>query len=392
MPPDANASRLAAIAGIADALSGELGLDELLDHVVELAREVTGASYAALGVLGEDQTLARFVHIGIDERTAREIGSLPTGRGMLGLLIRDPRTVRLDDLADHPAASGFPPHHPPMTSFLGTPVRSGGTVFGNLYLTNKPGGFTADDERLVEVLAVQVGTAVVNAKLAARLQVLAVQAERERISRDLHDSIIQTLFSIGMGLDSARSMVERDPERVVARIDNAVDAIDATIRDLRNTIFQLRADEAATLGLRAGLVELAREHEVNALTRPRLVVSEHVAAEVPPALVPDVLQITREALGNVARHARASTVEVRVDLHDDLLVLEVVDDGAGFDPSQPSAGHGLVNIRERAGLHGGHARIDAAVGDGTHLTVTLPPRPTDPVTPHHDATTRSESR
>ncbi len=385
-------ARLDAIGRIAHQLSGELALDDLLDHDVEIARDVTGAAHAAMGVLGDDDTLARFVHCGLDSRTVRAIGPLPTGKGVLGLLIRDPRTVRLDDIAHHPAAAGFPPHHPAMTTFLGTPVRAGGTVFGNLYLTDKPGGFTADDERLVEVLAAQAGAAVDNARLAARLQLLAVQTERERISRDLHDGIIQTLFSIGMGLDSARTMVTHDPERVIARLDNAVDAIDDTIRDLRNTIFQLRADDAAALGLRDGLVELAREHEINALTRPRLVVGDHTATEVPTTLVPDVLQITRESLSNIARHARASTVEVRLGLDDDDVVLEVLDDGVGFDPSQPSAGHGLANIRERAALHGGHARIDAEPGAGTHLVVRLPRRPTDPTSPHHDATTRSESR
>lgn len=360
------------VAGVATRLAGELALNELLDGVVTAARDATGARYVALGVIGPDQRLARFVHTGIDDDQAARIGALPTGHGVLGVLIRHPQTLRLDHLSDHPASSGFPDHHPEMETFLGTPIRSGGAVFGNLYLTEKDGGFTAEDQRLVEVLAVQVGAAVHNALMAEQLQHLAVQAERERISRDLHDGIIQTLFSIGMGLDSARTMIAADPDRVASRLDDAVDAIDSTIRDLRNTIFQLRADDAAALGLRAGLIELAREHEVNALTRPDLLVPDDIDALIPTSLVPDVLQVVREALANIAKHARASRVSVSLHLDGRGLVVMIDDDGFGFDPAQPTAGHGLVNIRERAALHDGTTDIDSGAGAGTRLRVTLP--------------------
>ncbi len=364
--------RIDAVVGVAQALAGELALDDLLDHVVEAARTATGARYAALGVIGPDQQLARFVHAGFDQDVVDEIGDLPTGRGVLGLLIRKPQTLRLDHLAAHPASSGFPPNHPPMETFLGTPVRSGGKVFGNLYLAEKAGGFTAHDQHLVEVLAVQVGAAIDNAILAQRLQELAVQAERERISRDLHDGIIQTLFSIGMSLDAARAMVATDPERAAQRLDDAVNAIDTTIRELRNTIFQLRADDAAALGLRAGLVELAREHEVNALSRPVLRLPDHLDATVPATMVPDMLQMVREALANAAKHARASHIEVRVEIDGPRMVVTVEDDGVGFDPDQPSAGHGLSNIRERATLHGGSTSITSTPSDGTRIRAVLP--------------------
>ncbi|HKJ54353.1 MAG TPA: GAF domain-containing sensor histidine kinase [Nitriliruptoraceae bacterium] len=364
--------RIDAVVGVAAALAGELSLDDLLDHVVEAARQATGARYAALGVIGDDQQLARFVHAGIDDDTVAAIGALPTGRGVLGLLIRNPETLRLDHLAAHPASVGFPAHHPPMDTFLGTPIRSGGKVFGNLYLSEKAGGFTDQDQRLVEVLAVQVGAAVDNALMAQRLQDLAVQAERERISRDLHDGIIQTLFSIGMSLDAARTMVDTDPARAQKRLDDAVNAIDTTIRDLRNTIFQLRADDAAALGLRAGLVELAREHEVNALSRPRLTLPDHLDVVVPGTLVPDILQMVRESLANAAKHSRASLVEVRIEIRGSSLLVEVSDDGVGFDPTQPSAGHGLSNIRERATLHDGSTTITSNAGTGTRVRALLP--------------------
>lgn len=369
---DATNGDMQAVARVAEALAGELSLDELLEHVAEAARAATGARYAALGVIGEEQRLTRFVHVGISAEEIRRIGALPTGHGVLGLLIRRPQTLRLDRLSAHPDSYGFPEHHPPMETFLGTPIRSGGRIFGNLYLTEKAGGFTEHDQRLVEVLAVQIGAAIEKAILAQRLQELAVQTERERISRDLHDGIIQTLFSIGMSLDSARSLVESDPTRVAQRLDDAVNSIDTTIRDLRNTIFQLRADDAAALGLRAGLVELAREHEVNALMRPRLRLPDHIDAVVPATLVPDILQLVREALANAAKHARASEVSVRLHLDGADVVVAVIDDGVGFDPDRPSAGHGLSNIRERAALHGGTATIASRAHAGTTVQVTLP--------------------
>lgn len=361
-----------AVADVAAALAGELSLDDLLEQVAEAARAATGARYAALGVIDEQQRLSRVVHVGISAEDIRRIGDLPTGHGVLGLLIRRPETLRLDSVSAHPDFHGFPDHHPPMETFLGTPIRSGGRIFGNLYLTEKSGGFTEKDQRLVEVLAVQVGAAIENAILAQRLQDLAVQTERERISRDLHDGIIQTLFSIGMSLDSARSLVESDPKRVSQRLDDAVNSIDTTIRDLRNTIFQLRADDAAALGLRAGLVELAREHEVNALIRPRLRLPDHIDAVVPAPLVPDILQLVREALANAAKHARASEVSVRLHLDGANVVVAVIDDGVGFDPDRPSAGHGLSNIRERAALHGGTAAVVSTAEAGTTVQVTLP--------------------
>src|SRR3712207_445235 len=261
---------LAQLAGACEALSGELDLDTVLQTVVDVAADVTAARYAALGVLGGNEAIVRFITHGIDEDGIHAIGHYPTGKGLLGLLIREPRILRLEDLNEHSAAYGFPRHHPPMTTFLGAPVRLGGRVYGNLYLTEKAGGFTDVDERVIAVLASMAGAAIENALLSARLREIAVHEERERISRELHDGAIQMLFSVGMGLQSARALVEVDPVRATTRIDDAVDQVDHTIRDLRSAIFKLQPHDAASLGLTRGLAELAREHEVNALVRPTL--------------------------------------------------------------------------------------------------------------------------
>ncbi len=367
--------RLVALADAAGALAGELDLDAVLQTIVEAAARVTGAQYAALGVIGADETITRFITHGADEDVIRAIGHYPTGKGLLGLLIRDPQVLRLDNIADHPASAGFPASHPPMTSFLGAPVRSGGRIYGNIYLTDKPGGFEEHDEQLLLVLSAQAGAAIENALLSDQLQSLAVHDERERISRELHDGVIQALFSIGMGLESTRMVLRGHPERAEARLDAAIDGIDGAIRELRNYIFHLRPQQAAAMGLGRGLVELAREFEVNALVRPTLDIQSGIDVRTPPEYVPDLLQIVRELLSNCAKHASASSVTVTAHADDDGILVAVTDDGVGFDQSVgPQVGRGLDNVRERAEALGAELTVASQPGAGTRVAVRAPLR------------------
>lgn len=149
------------------AISQDLSLDSVLQHIVQSACKLTDARYGALGVVGDGQTLSRFITEGIDDETVECLGPLPTGQGVLGVLMRDPHPIRLQDLHTHPASVGFPRFHPQMRSFLGVPIRIHDVVFGNLYLTEKRGGepFTAADEDLTVVLAVAAGFAIENAQL-----------------------------------------------------------------------------------------------------------------------------------------------------------------------------------------------------------------------------------
>lgn len=148
-------------------LAEDLSLEAVLDRLVRSACELVGARYGAMGVIGEDRSLSHFITVGIDEEGIRSIGDLPTGHGVLGQLIREPTPLRLHELSQHPSASGFPPNHPPMKTFLGVPVRVRDEVFGNLYLTEKDGGqdFTPEDEDLAVALAAAAGVAIQNARL-----------------------------------------------------------------------------------------------------------------------------------------------------------------------------------------------------------------------------------
>ena len=173
-------------------------------------------------------------------RLARR-GELPKGNGILGLLIAHPVPLRLDDLGAHSESFGFPDHHPPMKTFLGVPIRVRGDVFGNLYLTEKRGGktFTSADERKALVLATSAGAVIENARRQALARDLAVLEDRERIARDLHDSVIQRLYAAGMGLEAVLRRVD-DPA-VAGRIGEVVDSLDETIREIRSVIFAVAA-------------------------------------------------------------------------------------------------------------------------------------------------------
>ena len=162
--------RLHGLLDAVTAVGGDLDLAALLRRIVEAAVRLVDAQYGALGVLGPDEQLAQFITVGIDDDARDAIGPLPLGKGILGVLIHDPQSLRLADLTQHPASTGFPPHHPPMHTFLGVPVRVRGAVFGNLYLTDKRGGseFDADDQQLVEAMAASAAVAIENAHLFAQ--------------------------------------------------------------------------------------------------------------------------------------------------------------------------------------------------------------------------------
>ncbi|GAA1542304.1 two-component system sensor histidine kinase [Nocardioides humi] len=197
------------------AMAADLSLDSVLSRIVTIASRLVDARYAALGVLGEGpgRRLRTFVHHGMDDETVVRIGDLPSGHGLLGLIIDRPEPLRLHDIAEHPDSYGFPRHHPPMHSFLGVPVRIRGRVFGNLYLTEKAGDvdFTADDQEVVIALAAAAGVVIENARLYEEA------AHREMWLKATAEIIAQ-LAAREAG-DSLRTVAER--ARAVARADLA---------------------------------------------------------------------------------------------------------------------------------------------------------------------------
>ena len=359
-------------------LAAELDLDTVLEHIVDLAIQITGATYGALGVLGADRRIERFITKGISDEDRQRIGAPPTGHGILGVLIEDKEPLRLPDLTKHPRSYGFPPNHPPMHSFLGAPLSALGRIYGNIYLTDKRGAdaFTDDDEAAVVVLATQAGVAIENARLYAETQQaqqelrrLEVLEERERIAKELHDGVIQSLFAVGMGLQGAAALAH-DPE-IAARLEYAVEDIDRAIRDLRNYIFGLRPGILADRQLDEAIRKLCADAEERSGVVIVSVVDEEAAAEL-ASRAGDVVQVVREMLSNVERHAAAITCRVSLRSAAGAIELEVDDDGQGFDVDAPHTGMGLTNLEARVESMGGTFRLTSTPGEGTTVTVRWP--------------------
>ncbi|HLI16528.1 MAG TPA: GAF domain-containing sensor histidine kinase [Acidimicrobiales bacterium] len=368
-------ARLRALLASVLAVESDLELPGVLQRVVDAARELTGARYGALGVLDpQGKGLAEFVYTGVDEEVAQAVGHLPEGAGILGLLIVDPRPLRLADLTKHPDSVGFPPGHPPMRSFLGVPIRVRDEVFGNLYLTEKVGApeFSEEDEALAVALAGAAGLAVGNARLYARVRELSVAADRERIARDLHDRVIQQLFATGLALQSVLPVTEV-PE-VRERIQEAVAELDDTIRQIRTTIFALEPPPAAAKGVRAQVLEVCAEATRSLGFEPEVRFVGTVDRSVDGAVAPELLSTLREALSNVARHARARHVEVTLSAIDGGVELTVADDGVGIPTARAPGGRGLANMAERAAALGGDLALASRPGGGTALSWRVPVR------------------
>ena len=524
-------------------VASERTLADTLHRITELAAELSGAKFAALGVIGSDQQLVEFITVGMDPHVRTLIGDLPSGKGILGLLISDPESLRLPDLGRHPASFGFPPEHPPMGTFLGVPIRVRDEAFGNLYLTEKRDGgeFTERDEDLMVALAAAAGIAIENARLgeetrrrerwlaastevttsllngasaaettrlvvekataivdadaaflllrdesggidalvvraahgegtepfigqryaldetlagqvlndgkpqpyasraavmkalsptapahgrldgpgvliplasagrvlgvlsvarfhgsdpfadadvqmvhtfaghaalavefsrvAGDRQRLAIYEDRDRIARDLHDLIIQRLFAVGLGLQGVLPQVLQ-PD-VVQKLSDFVDDLDATIRDVRTTIFSLQEPQARPSGLRGEVLRTVTAAAAVLRFEPKLTMSGPVDSAVSDRLRPQVLAVIGEGLSNVARHAQATEVEVRVEVSGRTVAVMIRDNGIG-PAADDVPGQGTVNLAARARLLGGTFTLQRGECGGAELCWSVP--------------------
>ena len=354
-------------------LQADLDLPAALRHFIEEARSITGARYGALGVLNEDHTaLAEFLTVGLSSDEEERIGPRPTGRGVLGLLITDPRPVRLAELGTHPESYGFPPNHPPMTSFLGVPIMVRDEVYGNLYLTDKIGWseFTADDEALIEALALAAGIAIENSRLHRRVQEVAVYEDRDRLARDLHDTVIQRLFAAGLSLQSMATAVESTG--LSERLEGVIADLDDTIRQVRSAIYEL-GSASVDRGVRSNVLALVRELSPVVGFDVAVTFSGPVDSLISDEVAEHLLAVVREAVTNIGRHAHATQAVVTLRVVGGICGLEIVDDGRGLGVAQSTdGGLGLGNMRHRAEkLHGTFA-IESPSGGGTALLWEVP--------------------
>jgi signal transduction histidine kinase len=354
-------------------ISSDIDLPQLLRTLISEACSLVGARYGALGVLNERRTgLEQFLTVGLDEGQERAIGPRPTGRGVLGLLITDPVSLRLDRISEHPDSYGFPPNHPPMTTFLGVPLKVRDEVYGNLYLTDKIGAerFSDEDEALAEALALATGIAIQNSRLHDRVRALSVLDDRDRIARDLHDRVIQRIYAVGMSLAGATRL--DDLPQVHERVERAVDDLDSTITDIRTAIFEL-GETPLPGGLRQAVVHLTDELGPTLGSRPVVRFAGPVDNAVPPLVADHIIAVVREGLTNAAKHAQASHFDVEVSVDSDTVLVEVVDNGSGLDLDRVrAAGHGLTNLRNRAEKLNGSFEVLSVEGGGTRLRWSAP--------------------
>ncbi len=544
--------RLAALHRASLELVQDISVDSLLKRIARIAREQVQARYAAIGVLGDDENLERFITVGMDEADIVAIPHPPFGLGLIGVVSQANGPVRIDDIQADPRRSGFPEGHPQMTSLLGVPIRLSGQRLGQIYLTDKMDGetFTADDARVIETLAAYaavaisnawsyselrqrdrtltrrnqdlallnnlasalasiteleellqtalnrvinyfnvevgeiylseedhrtlhlvmhqdetlprlwirnrftldegligqtarsgqpfvvslpypedpflqsellteagiaqiacfpltsrsevlgvisiatceeklldpmdqqllfsiaswVGTTIENVRLNIQGRRLAVLEERERIGMDLHDGIIQSIYAVGLTLEHARLLLGEEPGQARLRISQSIEDLNSTIRDLRAFIMDMRPRQLYEEDLMDGLQRLLNEFRANTLVEATLSGPSNGLDNLPDSHAIALFHICQEALANVAKHAHAGKVEVLVWTTTDRVLMEIHDDGLGFEPKkiQLTLGHGISNMQTRARNVGGDLEITTEPGEGTTIMVWMP--------------------
>jgi len=385
------------------AIFSEHTLAAVLQRVVDSAREVVGAKYAALGVLSADgKGLSEFVTSGLSDAERAHIGDLPSGRGLLGLVIREPHPIRSADIKHHPQRFGFPPNHPPMQSFLGVPVAVQGCVFGNLYLTEKVGGteFTGEDEAIAVFLAAKAAVAVENARLHEKRQELLQQVQGMQRQRDLFFAMMN--HELRNALTGVYGWAERlvrgkgSPESKGQAAQEVYEAAERTITLLNNFLDLTRLDAGKVRPVFRDLDVHGEIGRVLANVRPaaeakRILLHEEYANGIALVRTDPVRleQILVNLMSNAIRHSpEGGTITVRAESQNGEVLFCVRDQGPGiplelqsrifepferFDPhSGLGTGLGLPVSRRLAEVLGGRLTVESAPGAGAAFTLTLP--------------------
>ncbi|HEX4211996.1 MAG TPA: GAF domain-containing sensor histidine kinase [Candidatus Dormibacteraeota bacterium] len=365
------ADRLAGHAVRLLALAGDPDLDQVLRRVVGSARTLVRARYAALGVPDGRGGFHRFLTVGIPEEQAARIGALPRRHGVLGELLEAGEAIRMDDIAEHPRFSGYPAHHPDMRDFLGVPIRHRGEVLGNLYLAgHRAGGFTEDDQQLVELLARYAGVAIANARLYAGSQEVLLLEERARVAQELHDSVSQTLFS--MVFEARAGALRASDEESRAVLEDLERQASDALQEMRSLVQELRPKTLERDGLHGALVD----HVLGLQRLHQTAIESHIEECGGLSLDQEhaLFRIAQEALHNALRHAPGATLRVSARCEADSVLLEISDDGPGFDPK--AIGHterrmGLAGMRERAASVGGRFQLRTRPGRGCTVRIRV---------------------
>jgi signal transduction histidine kinase len=366
-------SALQAVSDAVLAIAAERSVEPVLQKIVDSGRDLARARYAALGVPDGEGGFSRFIVSGISDSRREAIGELPRTHGLLGTMLEGPEPIRLRDIKSHPDFRGWwPDRHPKMRSFLGVPLLSKGRIIGAFYLAGKIGAreFSQTDQKLVELLAAHAAIAVENAELLERSRELTVMEERNRLARELHDSVSQTLFSAVFTAEAATELLQRDPHLARAEVEKLQELAKDAVREMRSLVFELRPAEIEL----DGLVPTLRKH-VDVLRRvygTDIDFSVEGERRLNVGAERELFRIAQEAVGNALKHSGGSRIAVDVRMRDSVVALSVADDGVGFDPSSPKVRGrhlGLTSMQERAELLGSDLHIESVPGAGARVSV-----------------------
>jgi signal transduction histidine kinase len=375
-----------------DILANRTGV-EALQHIAEAARTLAGARYAALGVARPDgQGLAEFITTGLTPEEEARMGSRPCGKGVLGLLLTRTEPLRVDDLLAHPAFAGYPPHHPPMRTFLGVPIRRGPAVLGSLYLTDKEegsGGFSEADVLAVQALGAHAAVAIHNLQMLYRQRALlsglinAQEEERRAVAYELHDGLTQYVMAAHLHLELCRrARAAGKDDKVERELDESLRYLKEAVVESRRLVNGLRALALDDLGLAGAVEQLLQEEKERAGWTEADLVHNVAGRRFDKVVETAAFRVAQEALTNARKHAQGQHVRVLLlaGAHPatdaPTLTLEVRDNGVGFVPDavllHSDRGFGLHSMSERVHLLGGVYDLISAPGQGTTVRAVLP--------------------
>ncbi len=347
-------------------------LEDVLQRIAEVSRRMVGAKYAALGIPDGQGSLRYFKVAGINPEVMEHIAHLPQGKGLIGAIMNERRTLLIKDIHNDPRSAGFPKHHPFMNTFLGVPIQIGEQLFGMFYLCDKENGefFNEEDQWLVETMAGYAALAIAGAELRVQQSRLKLLEERERIAMELHDGIIQSLYALGMHIDLLRTENKPiDGEQLTP----VIIGLNEVIEDIRRYILNLRQQPNRQKSIRECLVEMVERLHVSGKIQI-MVDAPEITPPFTPATFEAICLIINEAVSNAVRHAEASQIQVHAQLVDGHFNVCIEDNGKGFDMGAiPNTdGLGLRNIHQRTRLYGGEVKIDTAPEKGTKVYLTIP--------------------
>jgi len=368
---------LAAVSDAVAAITADASLERVLNKLVTAAQDLAGATYAAVGVPeSEGDTFARFITVGMSDELVERLGPLPRTHGLLAAMLTETDPHRTQDITQDPRFRGWwPEEHPNMRSFLGVPIVARGRVIGAFYLTDKQGGgsFSVEDEDRIALLAAHAAVAIENAALLEASRTAALAEERDRMARELHDALNQSLFGLTLTSRAAASHLTSDPGRAADELDEVQKLARQALAELREVVTGLRTSDLRRDGLvaaiRSDVALLDRVHDAD--------VSFQFSGDlgVDDVVEHEIYRIVQEALTNALRHAQADDVVVRLTAGSDATVVEISDDGSGFEPEAlgiRSHRLGLTSMEERATAVGGTLEIDSGPDAGTTVRLRVP--------------------